>query len=109
MSLPNDGGDRTPSLSESRIDVFRNSAGYQYYVSQTEGAIQCLSLHRLTAVAGGADPHDVWGAGNETHHRSGLKIDLPAGLEVLTPEEHRARHRDGLVAPSEILGADVDD
>lgn len=85
--------------------------GYRYAVSTHSGERNQVSMHGLSAIAGGADPYRVFADGTHVHHRL-HKLDTPATVEVLDADDHLRRH--GLddfepPSPSELFGWGEDD
>jgi len=54
-----------------------------------------VSVHQLTAIAGGADPYKVFSDGDYMiHHKNTYRFDnRPANLELVTESQHMATHR----------------
>lgn len=53
-----------------------------------------VGVHHLLAIAGGADPHEVFGDGTVVHHRSGHRRDnRRENVEVMGRGEHTITHQ----------------
>ena len=80
-----------------------NNRGYPY-VSDGE---KMVAVHVLLAIVGGADPHVVFSDEMEVHHRlaSGLKLNHPNNVQVVSCEEHRRLHRSDAtrLSPEQVL------
>lgn len=71
-------------FGEKMVEQYINRGGDSFYEYQ------------LSAIAGGADPHGVFGGGH-VHHINGCSYDhRPENLILLTPTEH------GLVEQTEL-------
>lgn len=68
--------------------------GYTYARSNHEGATEEVSIHALTAIAGGADPHRVFAENTHCHHEL-YKLDTPKTVVVLDASEHCRLHASG--------------
>ncbi|MHC3380227.1 hypothetical protein [Haloarcula sp. H-GB5] len=72
-----------------------DSGGHEHWkADDPDGTTRTVHVHRLLAVADGADPHDVFGEeSTHVHHKSGIPwLNIEDGVEVLTVEEHNAVH-----------------
>lgn len=66
--------------------------GYYRWHDQISG--RSVFVHQLTAIADGADPHDVFSGGFHVHHRNTFRRDnRPSNIELLTEETHMATHQ----------------
>lgn len=94
--------------------VSQTGQGYRYVRCKRGGSDDTIYIHQLCAVAGGADPHDVFSDAYDVHHKPldevfdldgqapPLPLDLPDGTlpPIDTPEsvelqakwEHRTRN-----------------
>ena len=92
--------------------------GYAYTRSRYDGEDKTVYLHQLSAIAGGADPHDVFSSNFDVHHRPlhewlGLDeevppapievgdvlipaIDTPESVELQPRWDHRERNLGGV-------------
>jgi len=114
MSSPNTSESDDQSASQHTFRIVRTGSGYVYVFDRNNEAdeadddddsVDALALHHLIAIADGVDPSDLWEDDYEIHHRGGVKIDMPSGLEALKPSEHHQCHRDELDDPAEFLEA----
>jgi transcriptional regulator with XRE-family HTH domain len=73
---------------------FRTHKGREEWtLRDTEGATT-VAVHQLLAVADGADPAEVFDSDTHVHHRTGIPwLNIPDGVEVVTPQEHSDTHR----------------
>jgi len=72
-----------------------NNSGHESWTVNDPDGSTTVGVHRLLAIADGADPHEVFEDGNHVHHRTGIPwLNIKNGVEVLTAEEHSAVHRD---------------
>ena len=79
----------TPS-TDSGVCRWHNN-GYTYL---SDGREICYE-HHLTAVAGGADPYDVFANDEQcVHHQTHRSLNCPSTLQVLTDAEHARLHHD---------------
>ena len=92
--------------------------GYAYTRSRFDGEDKTVYLHQLCAIAGGADPYDVFAEMTDVHHRPLHEwldldeevppapvevgdelipaIDTPESVEVQPRWEHRERNLGGV-------------
>jgi hypothetical protein len=79
------------SENDAQLSVWKNSGGYNYVSHKGE----MISIHQLSVITAGADPHDVFAPETEVHHElhANEPIDIPENLTVLTKGEHRRHHR----------------
>lgn len=76
------------------VGLVREENGYLRWKDDISG--RSVSVHRLTAIAHGADPHKVFSGEYHCHHRNGCRLDdRPANIEVLSNSEHMKLHRNG--------------
>ena len=60
------------------------------YISIGDNNVICR-LHELAVIAGGADPHDVFGDDEtEVHHQTHRLLNLPSTLVLAHRDDHRA-------------------
>lgn len=69
-----------------------NTTGYRTWEDRYSG--EEVSVHRLQAIAHGADPHAVFSDGMHVHHRNTCRIDnRRSNLELVDNSVHMATHR----------------
>ena len=73
---------------------YSTTEGYPTWAATGTGAPQHLLVHRLAAIAHGADPYEVFGDNNiQVHHRNGFKCDnRPSNLELIDAKTHGRHH-----------------
>lgn len=81
--------------SESRHehDYWPRDDGYAFLLGDGDGEI--VGTHQLDAIAGGADPAEVFAPENEVHHRihaADVKVDFPSAVEVVDRSAHAKMH-----------------
>lgn len=70
--------------------------GYERWRATGFGDDVTARVHRLVAVAGGADPGDVYSESSQTHHKNGIPWDnRPSNIEVLDEPDHKRVHSIG--------------
>lgn len=106
------------SRCRSRPVVRDNGIGYQRARCRAGGTDDVIYVHQLCAIAGGADPYDVFSELTDVHHRPLDEwldldeyvpappievgdelipaIDTPEGVEVQLRWEHRERNLGGV-------------
>jgi len=68
-----------------------DALGYPRWRDQIAG--KEISVHRLTAIAHGADPHKIFGE-YHVHHKNAVRWDnRPSNLEMLLEDTHMATHQ----------------
>lgn len=74
-----------------------DKGGHEHWkADDPDGTTRTVGVHRLLAVADGADPEDVFADDAHTHHRTGIPwLNIEGGVEVLSRSEHNAVHREG--------------
>ncbi len=73
-----------------------NNSGHEVWTVRDPDKGRAVGVHRLLAVADGADPHEVFAEGTNVHHRTGIPwLNMPGMVEVLTPGEHSRTHTAG--------------
>jgi DNA-binding CsgD family transcriptional regulator len=66
--------------------------GYEYWRAASDGERHRVEVHRLLAIAEGADPENVFG-GYHIHHENRIPWDnRPENISVVTPSEHAVIH-----------------
>ena len=89
-----------------RASYFSDTSGYELWCADNN--TKTVGVSQLTAIAHGADPHDVFSDENEVHHRNTIQWDnRPDNLQVVSKEQHRQIHRDDDRVFDEILGCEV--
>lgn len=90
------------SRSRSPPKVITTGLGYQYVRCQANGEDHTVYIHQLCAIAGGADPHDVFSDVYDTHHLLSIptqwglpQIDTPENCELVPRWEHRTKEVNG--------------
>jgi hypothetical protein len=96
----------------SELDRWINDCGYTYIKSpDTPESCTTVSIHGLNVIAGGADPHAVFGDDDtHVHHITGDPfIETPDTVTVLPVEDHHEIHSSGSDTPDldEIIGGGV--
>lgn len=67
--------------------------GYEQWSTRNGDSTTTVGVHRLLAIADGADPHRVFAEGTEVHHRAGDGLMNISGLlDVVSIGEHRRTH-----------------
>lgn len=67
--------------------------GYERWSCNTENHSGSLPVHRLLAIAEGADPHKIFSGDYHVHHENGIRWDnRPSNIEVLPSKEHLSLH-----------------
>jgi hypothetical protein len=99
---------------EARGSVdYRTTESYTYiFVPADDGGVATVALHQLNAVAGGADPAEVWGDGQVVHHKRGTPlVELPNGVTPMSRSAHVDLHAEGYRPPTidEILSEPLGD
>lgn len=92
-----DSRDRIEQLHKMRpyAEFFTGkTGGYEIVKSESRGEVDSTVVHRLVAVADGADPYKVFsGKDYHVHHKNSIPWDnRPANLEVMTAREHGKLH-----------------
>jgi len=76
-----------PNANDHPAYVF--SGGYMRAYDRHRGETSRVRIHRLLAIAEGADPHEVFSANVHIHHKNGIKWDnRPDNLAPLSPDDH---------------------
>lgn len=79
--------EQTATEGSSTSPVHYWSDGRYTFVADSETIV---ALHRLAAIAGGADPHRVFGDDNvEVHHQTHRELNLPSTVVALDADYHR--------------------
>jgi len=73
-----------------------NSSGHEHWWVRDPNGGTTVGVHRLLAIADGADPREVFTGDTEVHHRTCIPwLNMPGMVEVLTPGEHHRTHTAG--------------
>lgn len=85
-------------MTDSEVTLWRNDSGYLII----DTGDNLVTHHRLlTAVHLGPDEL----AGQDVHHRTGVKIDIPENIESIERSKHNQLHADGdrLLEPKDVF------
>jgi len=94
----------TRSQSEAQKGIGRveraaysgDGGGHWQWNVWSEGECKTVGVHRLLAIAEGADPHRIFDGDTECHHRNGVPWDnRPENIEVVDGSEHQRAHKSG--------------
>lgn len=81
-------------LRDGGVQHYFNSEGYEYIRTEHKGRATAVPVHKLVAIAHGADPHKMFGGDDVVHHQDGTKCNnAPANLDwTMTNTEHAKAH-----------------
>lgn len=80
-------------VRDGGVQHYFNQYGYEYVRTESNGRSKAVPVHRLVAVAHGADPHDLFSDEYVVHHENGHKFDnRPENIRVMGRAEHGALH-----------------
>lgn len=72
---------------------YHDDRGYEGWVAAGFGNRGHLRVHRLLAIAEGADPHQIFSGDYHVHHKNGIRWDnRPDNIEVMLQSEHARIH-----------------
>lgn len=63
--------------------LYSTAPGYKYFRCRANGDDSTVYVHQLCAIAGGADPHDVFSDSFDVHHRPLCEV---FDLQTRTPQ-----------------------
>ena len=70
-----------------------DARGYERWEVWDVDQYRAVKVHQLLAIACGAQPEDVFGPGNATHHINGVPWDnRPDNVEAMSQSEHMRIH-----------------
>jgi predicted XRE-type DNA-binding protein len=73
-----------------------NNRGYHVWRSRENGREIAVGIHRLLAVAEGADPYEIFTGGTHVHHKNSIPWDnRPDNIEPLDAKKHISQHNRG--------------
>jgi transposase-like protein len=83
-----------PTKCDFHLSGYSATVGYPTWSATGRGGPGHFLVHRLVAIAHGADPHELFGDDNiQIHHRNGFKCDnRPSNLEVIDAKTHGRHH-----------------
>ncbi|WP_424017993.1 hypothetical protein ACOZ4N_19315 [Halorientalis pallida] len=91
MSVPLNQGS-SDSRRTLAPDVSMTGLGYEYVRCQRAENDDTVYVHQLCAIAGGADPHDVFSHAYEVHHICPVPwLNTPENVESVPIWEHREK------------------
>jgi len=83
-------------MDKGRCGFHTNNSGYEKATTREGDRVHAIGIHRLVAIADGANPYKVFsGYEYHTHHKNEIPWDNRAeNLEVVSASEHRLRHNE---------------
>jgi len=86
--------DELPIKCTFNLSGLSMTSGYPTWSATGSGGAGYVYVHRLVAIANGANPYELFGDNNiQVHHRNGFKCDnRPSNLEVVDAQSHGRHH-----------------
>jgi len=99
---------RTGNCGQRHVTLKARDDGYEVWRDNISSAQ--VSVHQLTLIANGANPHLVFQDDYVVHHKNGYKYDnRPSNLKLMTRREHAKHHadKDDLGQPQQYSNEDM--
>lgn len=85
------------SMASERVErtaFYTDPHGYEYAACKAGGRVRHVGIHRLVAIANGADPYTVFsGMDNHVHHKKNIPwLNTRENVEVVSADEHARKH-----------------